>query len=74
MTRSLLLPRVAFWSIVSVAATWACFTIWFETHQGIPATREQWGHRIIGWFIHFLLIRTFIRGVRRYYGALAGAR
>ena len=74
MTRSHLLPRLAFWSIVSIAAAWACFTIWFETHQGIPETREQWGHRVIGWFIHFLLIRTFIRGVRRYYGALAANR
>ena len=74
MNRSLLLPRLAFWSIVSIATAWACFTILFETHQGIPVTREQWGHRIIGWFIQFLLIRTFVRGVRRYYGALAVGR
>jgi hypothetical protein len=70
MNRSLLLPRLAFWSLVSVATVWAVFTIVFETHQGFPVTREQWGHRMIGWFIHFILIRTFLKGVRRYYGAL----
>lgn len=70
MTRSLFLPRLTFWSLISVATVWAVVTIAFETHQGIPVTREQWGHRMIGWFIQFLLIRTFVRGVRRYYSAL----
>jgi hypothetical protein len=68
------LPRLAFWSLVVVAATWGIATIIFETSQGFPVTREQWGHRMIGWFINFVLVRTFVRGVRRYYGILGSSR
>ena len=64
------LARIAFWSICSVALGWAVFAIIFETRAGVPVTREEWGHRLIGWFIEAILLRTFIRGVRRYYQVL----
>ena len=62
--------KFAFWSLVAVAVVWAMITISFEVGHGIPVTREEWGHRIIGWFISALLLRTFIRGVRHYYRLL----
>ena len=61
------MARFAFWSICVVIATWATLTVVFECRLGWPATREQWGHRLIGWFIQFVLVRTFYRGVKRYY-------
>lgn len=64
------LSKFAFWSICAVAACWAVGTIVFEVTSGIPQTSEQWAHRAMGWFVQVVLIRTFARGVRRYYTAL----
>jgi hypothetical protein len=38
-----------------------------ETSFGWPASRATLGHRAIGWFVNFVLLRTFIKGMRRYY-------
>lgn len=66
------LARLTFWGLCSVAFGWLAFAVYFETNAGVPATREEWGHRAIGWFIEFVLVRTFVRGVRRYYQSLYG--
>ncbi len=46
---------------------WALITLYFETSLGWPADRAAQGHRAIGWFVNFVLLRTFIKGMRRYY-------
>jgi len=45
---------------------WAVVTIWIEAHFGWPADRSAFGHRAIGWFVNLVLLRTFLRGMRRY--------
>ena len=64
------LSKFAFWSICVVAFCWAAGTLIFEISSGIPNTREEWAHRVMGWFVQFVLIRTFQKGVRRYYAAV----
>ena len=61
------LARIAFWFLCLMAVGWVGFAAIFETRAGIPVTREEWGHRLIGWFIELMLLRTFVKGVRRYY-------
>jgi hypothetical protein len=60
-------PQLVFWSVCAVVITWAAITLFLEFRMGWPADRAAWGHRIIGWFINFVLVRTFFKGVRRYY-------
>lgn len=61
------LSKFAFWTICIVAICWAAGTVLFEVHAGIPSTPQEWIHRAMGWFVQLVLIRTFRRGVRRYY-------
>ncbi len=46
---------------------WGVITLSLETSLGWPASRATLGHRAIGWFVNFVLLRTFIKGMRRYY-------
>lgn len=48
-------------------SVWALVTLCIEFNLGWPADRAAWGHRSIGWFVNFILIRTFLRLVKRYY-------
>ena len=50
-----------------VLCLWAAVTIYLEARLGWPADRVAWGHRAIGWFINLVLMRTFIKGMQRYY-------
>jgi hypothetical protein len=60
-----------FWGICAVLLTWATITICLEVQAGWPVDRAAWGHRLIAWFINFVLVRTFLTGMRRYYAAKA---
>lgn len=60
------LSKIAFWSVCVVATCWAAGTLFFELSWGIPETPEQWAHRAMGWFVQFVLVRTFLKGFRRY--------
>jgi hypothetical protein len=53
---------ILFWAIL---ACWAVATIYIETQLGWPGTRADLGHRVIGWFVNAILIRTFVRGIKR---------
>gem|GEM_PF-3787831 len=64
-------PKMIFGGICMVAVAWATITLYLESSAGLPVTRSDWGHRLIGWFINVLLVRAFVRGVRRYYKAKA---
>jgi len=59
-------PRITFWSIVFMVLTWVSITLVIETSLGFPATNKDWQHRMIGWFVNFVALRTFYKGVRRY--------
>ena len=50
-----------------VLLVWGLITLYLETSLGWPASRATLGHRAIGWFVNFVLLRTFIKGMRRYY-------
>ena len=63
------LARLGFWLLCVIGTSWVGFATIFETRAGFPVTREEWGHRLIGWFIELMLLRTFVKGVRRYYKA-----
>ena len=60
------LSKFAVWSVCVVAAGWAVGTLFLELSWGIPQTPEQWAHRTMGWFVQFVLVRTFLKGFRRY--------
>ena len=59
--------QTVFWSTCVVISVWALVTLCIEFNLGWPADRAAWGHRSIGWFVNFILIRTFLRLVKRYY-------
>ena len=46
---------------------WAAITLYLEGRMGWPADRSAWTHRMIGWFVNFMLMRTFVKGLQRYY-------
>lgn len=69
--RSSVIPQVAFWGICLIAIVWITGTLLFESHQGWPVTGIQWAKRIAGWGVELMLIRTLLRGVRRYYSSPA---
>ena len=50
-----------------VLLVWGLITLYLETSLGWPASRATLGHRAIGWFVNFVLLRTFIKGMRRDY-------
>ncbi|EEF61232.1 hypothetical protein [Pedosphaera parvula] len=62
-------PHTIFWTVCAVLITWATITMVLEYNMGWPADRAAWGHRAIGWFVNVILVRTFVRGMRRYYAA-----
>ncbi len=61
-----------FWSLSLVLACWVGGTLFFEVRAGMPVTHEEWVHRLMGWFVNAVLIRTFVRGFRRHYVAVRG--
>jgi hypothetical protein len=63
-------PQIYFWSICGVILAWATATLYMEIHLGFPMTRLDWGHRLIGWFINFILIQKFVAGTKRYYSRI----
>ena len=56
-----------------MAVVWASLTRVLEIGWGMPQTREQWFHRMVGWFVEGYLIRSFYRGMRHCAPALARA-
>jgi len=46
---------------------WAAITLYLESRMGWPVDRAAWSHRAIGWFVNLVLMRTFTKGLRRYY-------
>jgi hypothetical protein len=50
-----------------ILLVWGVITLYLETSFGWPDSRTTLGHRAIGWFVNFVLLRTFIKGMRRYY-------
>jgi len=60
------IPAV-FGGMCLVLLFWALGTIFLETHLGWPADRSAIGHRAVGWFVNLVLLRTFLKGMRRYY-------
>jgi uncharacterized membrane protein AbrB (regulator of aidB expression) len=70
MTRQkVVFPHAIFWTVCAVLIAWATVTLFLELHMGWPSDRAAWGHRLVGWFINFLLVRTFLRGMKRYFTA-----
>jgi hypothetical protein len=45
---------------------WLSITLYLEISFGWPADRSAAAHRAIGWAINAILIRTFVRGMKRY--------
>jgi hypothetical protein len=66
-TQSPLTPKLAIWGICLIVLCWIAATFLFEFHLGWPAGSIQWAKRLVGWSVEFLLIRTFVLGIRRYY-------
>ena len=58
--------QTAYYGVWIVLIGWAAATISLELFLGWPQTREALGHRLIGWFINLLFLRTFLKGYRRY--------
>ncbi len=56
-----------FFGMCGVLIFWAAITLYLEIGLGWPSDRAAWSHRTIGWFVNFVLMRTFIRGMKRYY-------
>jgi hypothetical protein len=67
--QKVVLPQTIFWTVCAVLVAWATVTLVLELRMGWPVDRAAWGHRLIGWFVNFLLIRTFLRGMKRYFSA-----
>ncbi len=61
------LAPAIFGGMCFVLLFWGLITLYLETSLGWPASRTTLGHRAIGWFVNFVLLRTFIKGMRRYY-------
>ncbi len=59
------LARPMWTGMLFVIAAWATITLTVEFRLGMPHTREELGHRLIGWFVSLFLLRLFWRGFRR---------
>jgi len=46
---------------------WAAITLYLEGRMGWPMDLSAWLHRMIGWFVNLVLMRTFVKGLQRYY-------
>jgi len=61
------LATALFFGMGGMLFFWATITLYLEMGLGWPSDRIAWSHRAIGWFVNFVLMRTFIRGMKRYY-------
>ncbi len=65
--------RFYLWGIGLTMIVWLGFTASLEGSMGWPASREALGHRAIGWFMEFMLLRVFLVGMRRFVSKAAAA-
>jgi hypothetical protein len=62
--------QMYFGGMCLVVIVWATVTFCMELHMGFPSSRAEWGHRLIGWFLNYLLITKFAAGTRHYYSRI----